>query len=83
MKITLSSTEEDEVIDDSFHGTLLIESGEAVYMIREVDSERIVVLCPSNDPGEPVHRMLIEPVSSRSFQVTQFILKPRGYDDDK
>jgi hypothetical protein len=79
MKIIERSIGNDDKVLTETSGTLIIQSGNAFFLIREIDPCRIVVLCPENDPGETVYRMLIEPVSGHAFQVTQWVIPHKEY----
>ncbi len=74
MKVISRSIGKPDTVLADISGTLIIESGDAIFMIREVNPTRLVVLCPQTDPGETVYRMLIEPVSMQAFQVTQWVI---------
>ena len=67
--------QDDVVLDEDFNGTLILQSGEAYFLIREYVPKTIVILCPENNIGETVYRMLIEPVSQHSFQLTEWVIK--------
>lgn len=68
--------QDDVVLDEDFSGTLIIQSGDAYFLIREYVPKTLVILCPETDPGETVYRMFIEPVSHHSFQLTEWVIKP-------
>lgn len=53
---------------------LIIKSGKAVFIIREIRPETLVILAPRNEVGEPVHRNTIEPISNGGFWLTQYVL---------
>jgi hypothetical protein len=74
--ISKKIAQDDVVLDEDFNGTLIIQSGDAFFLVREYVPKTLVILCPENDPGETVYRMLIEPVSGHSFQITEWVIKP-------
>lgn len=76
MKLTRRKIGQDDVVlDEDFGGTLIIQSGDAYFLIREYAPKTLVVLCPENNVGETCYRMFIEPVSGNAFQLTEWVIK--------
>lgn len=73
--INRKAGQDDVVIDEDFEGTLILQSGDAYFLIREYVPKTLVILCPENNIGETVYRMFIEPVSQHSFQLTEWVIK--------
>jgi hypothetical protein len=78
MKIIERNIAKGDVVLTETDGTIVIQSGDAYFIIREVDPARLVVLCPESDPGETVYRMFIEPISGHAFQITEWVQVPES-----
>ncbi len=80
MKIYERSIGKEEVELTETNGEIVISSGEAFFIIREVSPERLVIMCPEPqglEIGGTIYRMFIEPVSGKSFQLTQWVINPK------
>jgi hypothetical protein len=78
MKIIERNIAKPDVVLTETHGDLIIQSGNAFFIIREFEKSdpnqrRLVILCPESDPGGTVYRLFIEPVSGHSFQLTEWV----------
>jgi len=67
--------QDDVVLDEDVNGTLIIQSGDAYFLLHEYLPGTLAILCPENNIGKTVYRMFIEPISQHAFELTEWVIK--------
>lgn len=70
-----------DIVLDENCSELVIQSGEAFFVIRDFRPETLVITHPGRTGNYPIRRQTIEPIGDGAFWVTQHVIHPTTFRD--